>query len=256
MGFLGSIGGFLGNALGGLFGGATQAVSNYVSSSKGLKDQYNYNSKLQAQTYKYNQALQLNAQKWSQKMASSAHQLQVADMRKAGLNPILSATGGSGASAPGATGGSVGSSSVGMPDYDLGEAVNTALSYRQQKNNDKMADSQTWLQRKQASLFGEQARNEAERYESIVQDRKNSIAVTASQIERNKKEGDAALINAAANAESSSANAYFNRHRALGYSRSESNSDSTNKGFDFKVFGSGTSMKDGFSRGYSRSWNW
>jgi hypothetical protein len=37
-------------------------------------------------------------QKW---MASHAHQLEVEDLRKAGLNPILSATGGSGATFPG-----------------------------------------------------------------------------------------------------------------------------------------------------------
>lgn len=70
-----------------LFNGAARHAHNWDMAAMG--DQF-----------RYQLALQENAQKWMEHMSNTAHQREMADLEAAGLNPILTATGGSGASTP------------------------------------------------------------------------------------------------------------------------------------------------------------
>lgn len=194
--------------------GLGSSALNYVGSKQGLSNQFLYNSLLQSK-----------GQDWSTMMASTAHQLEVADMRKAGLNPILSATGGSGASAPGATGGS-----VGLPDYNLDEGLSTALQYRQQKNLDKSTHYDNELKKAQKGLVNEQEHNAyqeglnlfdtREYIRTQIDDLRNQIEnrdkTTAAMIKRYDTMNDVDKINAASNQVSASAAAHKNNVEAVG----------------------------------------
>lgn len=110
-------------------GGIGSSLINAVSSSRAMK-----------KAYKYALALQDHQNAFTERMSSTAHQREVVDLRASGLNPIISAMGGSGASTPAA-----GSATMTPVDERLGEGIMTALDIRRLKNESKLTNAQAGL---------------------------------------------------------------------------------------------------------------
>jgi len=91
------------SALGSLFGAGLLGGGSVLGSVLGAQSS-DYAAKkaydAQMRTNELNYQIFHENQAWSERMANTAHQREVQDLRSAGLNPILSATGGSGSAVP------------------------------------------------------------------------------------------------------------------------------------------------------------
>lgn len=110
---LGSSLGALAHNFGSMLGFGSMAGLGVTGNLLSAKTQYKYNKRLMEQQHAF-----------LERMSNTAHQREVDDLRAAGLNPILSATGGSGASTPGA-----GMASVSAPNTDPTGAIMQGLSF-------------------------------------------------------------------------------------------------------------------------------
>lgn len=92
------------------------------------------NRHAQRRAYEYASALQRQAQEWSEHMSNTAHQREKADLLAAGINPLFTATGGSGATAyAGMSGTPVNQNPSQGVQGDIGDALRLAME--QKANN-------------------------------------------------------------------------------------------------------------------------
>lgn len=130
-------GALLGGALGGLFGYKGTQTQNVASADQAEK------------AMAFTKAAQLRQMQFQERMSGSAHQRQIADMRKAGLNPILSAKYG-GASSP------AGSSAAGVA-APMHNTAAVALQHASQAANIQNIMANTAKTLAQTSAIGPQA---------------------------------------------------------------------------------------------------
>lgn len=92
--------------------------SNNAKMIESAERQMEYQTASQAKAMEYNSSEAQKSRDWQEYMSNTAHQREVADLIKAGLNPVLSALNGNGASTGSASSASVGSQSGSQANVD------------------------------------------------------------------------------------------------------------------------------------------
>lgn len=267
------------NALGLL--GASAGIS-MLGKAAGSGMNYAFNAKLQQKQYEYQR--KLNQQGYD--LTQQGYREQYGNLRQglesAGFNPLLAVNGGMTGASYGS--GSAAGSSVGIDGSSLGDVVTNAKQQKSQKdlNNAsiRQLDSQVGVNNAEAnykqgllqSEIVKQAgydldnqikdlQRQKERKELNIWDKKLLSELENIQHDTALKKAhsyqalmDATSSRIQANAATTNAkgNYYYNTHRALGFSTSESGSDSFEGGVKTPIYG----HNRGKTSSYSRSTNW
>lgn len=134
------------------------------------------NLKATRETNEANKAIARSQMRFQERMSNTAHQREQTDLAKAGLNPILSATGGAGASAPAGS-----STTMQTPDHSyvgksLEAGISSALHFAEVQSTLKAQNAQT-------------AKTAAETLNTIEQGKAISAAIEGQEISNAKQKG-------------------------------------------------------------------